>query len=236
VANSVAAGNLSSVAGGYKYDLNTASDVSRVGFKASSTFTASLTFSTSTDGISFSTQLTTASATYTSGRWYWFDLPVLSEILAFRVTSATAFTVSALAASTQLSIIPMWQWNRDDYSQQPNRIQESRQVTNYYFDRQRDPFLWVWPNPTGEYDHFEYWIHRQIEDINELTEEIDVPSYWFNSSTWLLAKELCFILPVDPASSQAIFAECDRILNDAEMGQTDGSSMYIEPRISVYTK
>ena len=236
VANTVSDGTLSAVAGGYQFDLDSSFAVPRVGFKASSSFTAALAILTSGDGISFSSQVSVPSASYVSGRWYWFDLPVTETIEAFQITSAVAFTANELAACNQLSIIPMWQWNRDEYSQQPVRTQPGRQVTNFYFDRQRDPFLWVWPNPTNEHDHFEYWIHRQIEDINQLTEEIDVPSYWINASVWLLAKELCFSLPVDPSASAMVMAEADRILNEAEMGQTDNSSTFITPRIGVYTK
>lgn len=235
VTNQVVDGTLSSVAGGYDFAF-TDNVSSRFGFKPSADFTAALTIDTD-DGTGYVNQLVIVSSTYQSGEWYWFDLPVSQSITNLRITSVTAFTLDELAVSSQFFTIPLWQWSRTEYSFQPNRTQPGRPSTNYYFDRQNPSQIWIWPAPTNELDHLEYWVHRQIQDIDLLTEEVDLPTHWVSCATWLMAKELCFIVPgVDPAKVQMVFAEYDRILNEAEMGESDGSSTYIQPRVGVYTR
>lgn len=237
VTNTVADGTTSVVVGGYQFVSSDPSTTARVGFMPSADFTGALTLLSSTDGISFDAQSTIASADYVANTWYWFDLPVTEAIYGFQITSATAFTASELAMSSQNYIIPLYQWNRHDYSQQPKRDQGGRPSTNYYFDRQISPVIWLWPNVQVQYDHLEYWIHRLIEDINLLQEEIDVPTQWLNSAAWLLAKELCFIIPkIDPVAKTAVMEEAANILNEAEMGDSDGSSLFLSPNIRGYTR
>lgn len=236
VNNSVATGVTSVVGGGYQFLAADPSTTSRVGFMPSADFSAALTLRSSTDGILFSIEKSLDLADYLANTWYWFDLPITEAIYGFQITSATAFTATELAMSSQSYIIPIEQWNRHDYSQQPTRYKPGRPSTNYYFDRQITPKIALWPTPSNQYDHLEYWIHRWIEDIDLLSEEIDVPMQWMNSATWLLARELCFMLPVDPVAEEKVMSESDIILNEAELGDTDGSSTFILPEIRGYTR
>lgn len=237
VTNTLADTTFSAVAGGFQAALATAITTTRIGFKPTASFTAALTLLTSTDGVSYTSQLVLPSATYSINKWYWFDVPVSEAILGARVTSGAAFTLSDLVLSASNFITPMTQWNRTDYSQQPQRTQPGRPSTNYYYDRQLSSQLWVWPNVQNEADHLEYWFHRLIEDINLLTEEVDIPTQWTNAAVWLLAKEFCFVLPgVDPVTIQLVMGEADRVLNEAEEGDSDGSSTFLVPQIGVYTR
>lgn len=230
-------GILGAIPGGYTVTFPEAATLFRAGIKFSAPFTGSLQFQSTADSLVWVDQGTIASATYEADRWYWFDLKKSAELIAYSVTSADAFTLSDATVGRQLSSIPLWPWNRDDYSRQPFRTQNGRPCTNYFFDRQIDPTLWVWPNPTNEYDFIEYWIHRQIQDINLLTEEIDVPIHWMNCAVWALARELCFLSPeIDKEVIPLVVAESDRALENAELGETDGSSMFIQPAIGVYTR
>ena len=228
---------LATVTGGYSCTFPEAALLSRVGIKFDAEFTGELVFRSTPDGAAWLDQGTSASTTYEANRWYWFELSVTTSLLSYTVTSSAAFTLTDATAGRQTSSVPLWPWNRDEYSLQPFRTQSGRPSTIYLFDRQRAPVLWIWPNPTGEYDYLEYWIHRQIEDIDLLTEEIDVPLHWMNAAVWLMAREICLVEPkIDPAVVPIVMAECDRVFIDAEMGESDGSSTYVQPRIGVYTR
>src|SRR5574337_641290 len=198
VTNTVATGTQSAIANGYQFALGVATSTNRIGFKPTSTFTGVVTLSSSTDGVSYASQTVLPSASYSAGIWYWFDLPRLETIAGVRVTCPTAMVLTEVAVSASKFVVPMWAWNRTEYSQQPNRTQQARPSTNYYFDRQTTPQIWIWPNPNSQYDHLEHWLHRQIQDINLLTEDIDVPIHWMNSATWLLAREFCAVVPLVP--------------------------------------
>lgn len=237
VTTAVASGVQTLVVDGYRFALSAAAITSRVGFKPTTTFTGVVTVLSSTDGIAYSAQLVLPSVSYTAGVWYWFDLPVHESIQGVEVTCPTAMTLTEVAVSTSGYIIPMWQWNRDDYSMQSDRNQPGRPSTNFYFDRQSSSQIWVWPVPTSEYDHIEYWLHRQVQDVSLLTDDVDVPQHWLNAATWLLAREFCAVIPgVDPAAIQIVMAESDRVGQDSEAGETDGSSIFVQPRISGYSR
>jgi len=237
VNNDVITGVLSAIAGGYQFDTTTAVLSARVGFKPTTTFAAAIDILSSTDGVIFTSQLPQSSKTYVADTWYWFDLPVYETIQGIQVTSADPMVLTELAVSSKTYIIPMYQWNRDDYSQQPQRNQIGRPSTNFYFDRQIDSQVWIWPNVQREHDHLEFWLHRLIEDIDLLTEEIDVPTQWVNATTWLLAEELCYVVPgVDPTTIQMVSAKAAMIMQDAELGDGDGSTTTIAPNIAPYTR
>lgn len=237
VGNTVVDGQLSVVAGGYQFVPTSAVTTSRIGFKPTTAFTGVVTLLTSTDGVAYSSQEVLPSATYDAGKWYWFDLPVHESIAGVRVTCPVAMTLTKIAISSATYIIPLYKWNRDDYSLQPTRNQGGRPSTNYYFDRQTAAQVWLWPVPTNEYDHLEYWLHRQVQDVSALTNDVDVPQHWLNAATWLLAREFCAVLPgIDPATVQLVLAESDRVGQDSETGETDGASIFIQPQISGYSR
>lgn len=237
VTNTLAASTMSVVTGGYQAELTDAVTTTRFGFKPTVDFTAALSFLSSTDGVLYTLQDTRPSATYEAGVWYWFDLPTYELIKGVRVTSATSFTLTDLQVSQSNFITPMTQWNRDDYSQQPQRTQQGRPSTNFYFDRQLFPQIWVWPNVREETDHLEYWIQRHIEDIVSLQQEVEVPTHWLNATVWMIAREFSFIMPgMDPTVKASVLQESDRIMNEAEMGESDGSSLYLAPNIRGYNR
>lgn len=237
VINSVSDRLLTSIVGGYQLDPVSAVTSCRIGIKVNTDFIAPLNFATSTDGVIFTSQLVVPPTAYVKGSWYWFELPVTEAIVSFQVTSVTPFVLDDAAVGSQPNtIIPLWQWNLDDYSQQPTRNLLGRPSTNFYFDKQRVPKVWVWPCPSNEFDYLEYWIHQQIEDINLLTEEVDVPQRWVNAVIWLLAKEICFLMPVDAELVPLVMIEADKALGEAELGETDGATTTMAPNISVYTR
>lgn len=235
--NSPAVGLVSAVAGGYQFVPTSPTKTNMVGVKFAAGATLALTIATSEDGVSYSTQLQVPSAAYEAGRYYWFLLPLTETIRGASVASATAFSASDVTILSQASVIPMLSWNRDDYAMQPTRYQRGRPCTNYWYDRQLQPRIWVWPNPYEELDFIEYWVHRQVQDITSMTDEIDAPTHVLNSAIWMAARELCAIVPnVDPGAVQMVMAESDRVMREKDLGQTDGSGTYLQPMIRCYTR
>jgi len=139
--------------------------------------------------------------------------------------------------STKATPIPVTQWNRDEFSQQTTRFSSGRPSTNYMYDRQVAPEVQIWPNPTGEHDFLEIWVHREIEDILTMTEEVDIPMRWMNAAVWLVAEELCFCEPsVDPSIVGAVMEKAAAVKREAELGESDGAPIKIQPKVRNYNR
>lgn len=234
--NSVGNGTLSTIIGGYRWDVTSPSTSAKVGFKAGTSFTDAITISTSTDGVTFDDILSVDSASYEAGKWYWFDVKI------YRVISSVKFltlvgTISTAAVSTFYSLIPMTQFNINEWAQQTTKESlRSRPATSYYFERTVSPTLYLWPNASdaATYDIIEAWCHIEITEVNTLRTELDIPTHWVDAICWQLAKELCFILPVDPTVMGAVIQQADKVLADAEMGESDGARLFLQPNIRPY--
>ncbi len=238
LSNSVATGSVSAITGGFQFDLTDSTYSSRVGFKFSADVTAALTISGSGDGSTFTNTLSIASQAYVAGEWYWVGLPVAEVMMAAQITSATTLAVDDMVVVSQYSTLPMTQFNITDWAQQTNKQQATRPVTNFYFDRLiPSPKLHVWPNAStsATYDFFEVWLHEPITQVNSLTTELDIPTYWLDCICWALAKELSYILPgVTPDVQAAVSGEYMRSLSEAESGESDGATMFLSPNIRTY--
>ena len=133
--------------------------------------------------------------------------------------------------------IPITQFNRDEYAVQPNKNFQSPQPTNYWFEKLVTPRLTLWPVPSDATRKLRVFVHRQPQDVGTLTNELDIPSRWLEAYTWHLALRLAFELPgVSAERLAAVQAMVQGMTLEVEGGETDSSSTYFAPGISVYTR
>ena len=226
------------VAEGGKASLTSAS-VQRVGFTVSTAFTGSLLIQSSTDDITYTTQVTLDSATYNANQYYWADLPVVSAVTNIKVVSAAATypVVSDIKCASSLYDLPCTQWNRDTYAAINAKNQTGRPSTSYFFEKKLTPTLTLWPVPNNANDHITIYRHRQSQDVGTLTQQLEIPQRWLDGIIWLLAARLCFELPsVDPTLAQLIVTMSDKQEFEAEQSETDGAPIFITPGIGVYSR
>lgn len=153
-----------------------------------------LFFEYSNDGVTWFS-LDAASVTVGDREWFWYDLDGAPQALQWRVRSVgdTPFEVRELFFGNTPQEINLGQWNLDEYSNMPNQMQGG-QVDNWYQQRDRGgPVLYVWPVPNelAKYDTLVCWVSEMLLTVTQATQEMDVPSRWYDAITAMMARRLC---------------------------------------------
>jgi hypothetical protein len=77
--------------------------------------------------------------------------------------------------------IQMQQWGNGEYRQIPNKAQPGRPIA-FYLDKQRDAVnLYVWPVPAVD-TTIKIDYSRVIEDVTTVTETLDIPQQWIETT------------------------------------------------------
>lgn len=165
--------------------------------------------------------------------WQDLDPAVTSDY--FRVQSdGVVEDLFLSSANREIVITP---FNRDDYSNQPSKTFQSNFVTNYYFEKLVNPKVTLWPVPTDDTCCLVLYRYRQIEDVGSLTEEIEIPSRWYEAITWHWAARLAFELPgVEQARRQEVMQMAQGMTLEVEADETDNAPVFFAPNIGVYTR
>lgn len=214
-------------------NLTGAETVSVWGFKSSTTLTTN-TLQGSDDGLTWTTLQT---VTPTAEGWNWFTLPQAATYSNFQVTGGSISADSDLYISTGVTEIAVSQFNRDDYANQPNKSFQSGMVTNFYFEKLVQPQLTTWPVPNSDEKFLRLFRYRQIQDVGDLTNELELPARWLEAITWHLALRLAFELPnVDGQRRNEVAQMASSFTIEAEGGETDNAPIYLRPNIAVYTR
>lgn len=211
--------------------------VSTVGVKWSAAGVA-LSLQTSTDGISWTT-LRTTDAGAGSGEWEWWDVSPAVSRAYFRISSASAISVSEVFLGNMPQEIPMGALNRDTYAAQSNKVYQGRPLT-YWFQRSEPSSmlnLWPSPNAAAERNQIVVWRHRQIMDTQNLRQDVEVPARWLEAVVNGLAARVAAETPAVDANLIPILEQRAAVsLQAAWDGDNDGSPTFIQPSIGMYTK
>jgi hypothetical protein len=199
---------------GVTVNFTTATEVDTVGvlLGGGSPLTAALQVQTSTDGVTFATAQTLASATYTPQQWTYFDLDpsITSQYLRIISPGAGSWTLNqlnyGLANGQDIEIGPL---NIDDYYNLPNKQFQSDRPNSGYVDRQiAEPIIKIWPTPdTGAFYNgtVSALTRRYIQDPGSMTNNIEVPIRWYEGVVARLGIRLMDELPDPDTSSQASY-------------------------------
>ena len=172
---------------------------------------------------------------------YWADVKVIHEFRYLRITRTNldpiaTLTVKTLYPVTQSSEIQISQFNRDDYSAQPTKFNVSQRPTNFYFEKLVDPTITLWPIPNSEQHCLTLYRYRQIQDIGDLKNDIELPVRWLEAITWHLALRLAYEVPGGEARIQTIQQMAQGMVIEVEADETDSAPVYFQPNIRVYTR
>jgi hypothetical protein len=165
---------------------------------------------------------------YTAGATYW----------RVRDTSGTLAAFAGLVFSTAPSEIPMTDFNRDDYDSLPNKTFQGTRSLQYWYDKQIQPQLWLWPVPSSA-DQIVLRYHRQIQDVGSLTNALEVPSRWYEYVIFGLATRVAVELPageLPPGRLDYLEAKAAYHLERAAAGESDGAPIRVQPSIRGYTR
>lgn len=171
--------------------------------------------------------------------WYWLSSDPAPSVRYWKFMMGESMVAAETYLASTISDIPVIQFNRDTYYALPDRHQQGRPSVNYYLEKLLNYKVNLWPVPNNSYDHLTAQVHRQVQDVGALTQQLYIPQRWLNSIIWELTKLLCFELPtelVDQARVPSIIVMANEQINFAGIGESDGAPTRLIPRISGYTR
>jgi hypothetical protein len=80
------------------------------------------------------------------------------------------------------------------------------------------------------------WYSKQIMDVGDLTDELQIPQRWYLATVAMLSHQLSLELPQVPLDRvQYLEAQATKYLNEVEQEERDRSPIYFAPNIMPYT-
>lgn len=213
--------------------------VTTVGVMPFGNLTLTPAFEYSTDNVNWFSVLTLPATMMTDGQWYYYDIsaPQQAEFFRIRETGGATMAVREVVFGWSPTEIPVQRVNRDDYSNLPNKTFQSELPTEYWYNRLlTQPAVVVWPTPQNFMISLVAWRHRQIQDIGDLTNTIEVPQRWYDCILANLAhRNSLDITDVDPnriTMLERLAAKAEEPPFDEER---DKAPSYWTPNIGYYT-
>lgn len=121
--------------------------------------------------------------------------------------------------------LPMTELSREEYFALPNKTVQGY-PTQWFYDRQRDTgTLYVWPTADASLGTLKFTYRRTLMDMDEGTNNIDLPQEWLEAIVYNLADRLSdtYGIPVPSVSQKALaFYQVVRAFN---VGEGTGSVM-----------
>lgn len=130
--------------------------------------------------------------------------------------------------------IPLNEWSRQEYFDQPNKTGSPSIPVSYYYDPQSTAgTLYVWPAPSASTAlnvTLEITYLRRIQDMVASTDDLDMPQEWLEAVVWNLARRLMTQYPVNDST---LALRVDQMAVEL-MGQLKGfdhepASIFLQP-------
>jgi hypothetical protein len=202
--------------------------------------TWTLTLEYSTDNSTWNTLESLGTVAVTDNQWIWTDINPGQDVQYYRVraSNGTTLALREFFVGNNSTEITMSRLNRDDYTNLPNKNFTANQPFQFWFDRTIPlPTLYLWPVPSDPFVQITVWYSKQIMDVGALTDELYIPTRWYEATLMMLAHRMSLELPgVDMARIQYLEGQAEKYLNMVEQEERDKSPIYFAPNISVYTR
>jgi len=197
-------------------------------------------FETSSDGSTWNTLYSPGVTVWVDGQWLWYDIDTGANTQYYRMreTGGNTLQVRELYFGNNATEITMARLNRDDYTNLPNKNFTANQPFQFWFDRTiPQASIYLWPVPSDPFVQMVVWYSRQVQDVGDLTNELEIPQRWYEAITMMLAHRMSMELPgVDIARIGYLEQQADKYFSLAEQEERDKSPIYFAPNISVYTR
>ena len=129
--------------------------------------------------------------------------------------------------------VPMGQFSRQEYFDQPNKTVSPSIPVNFYFDPQvASGTLYLWPCPSATFVadftvHYTYF--RFIDIQTDTSQTLDIPQQWAEVIAFNLAKRLASQYPVnDPNLLKLVLLQADETLARLQMWDNEPASLFMQ--------
>ena len=203
------------------------------------TTTYNFAYEVSDDGITWKLIQQFPATTLKDREWKYFNISTTPNYQYYRLreTVLSTFSIRQIVFSTSQQVIPLARLNRDDYWNLPNKQFPSVRSLQFWFDRQIEPSMYLWPVPNNDFQMFQLIVEVQMQDVGSLTDQIYVPDRWLNCIQKQLSHSLSLQLPgTDMARVQYLEMQAEKSFLQASEEDRDKSPIYFQPNISYYTR
>lgn len=122
--------------------------------------------------------------------------------------------------------------SRTEYMSFPNKVQQGFPTT-FWFNRQLQPVLTLWPVPDGTQTSITYSTVVRLQDANLTgTEQMDIPPVWLEAMVYGLAYRLAQIWA--PEKVAVFKPQADESYEIAAKQNVETANQYISPQIAGY--
>lgn len=194
----------------------------------------------SNNGSNWTTVYSPGATTWTAGTWIYYDIDPSATAQYWRIkqNSGVNMGVYQVVFGTAPIEIPLARLNRDDYTNLPNKNFTNNRPLQFWFDRTiPQPSMYLWPVPNTYAPQIVAWRHRQIQDVGDLSGELEIPQRWYLAVQNMLAHQMAMELPQVDAN-RIVYCEqqAEKYWLQAEQEERDKSPIYFAPNISPYTR
>ena len=204
------------------------------------TTTYNLAYEVSDDGVTWTTIQTFPETTLADREWVYFNIAITPNHLYYRLRNTDAtqtFSVRQIVFSTSQQVIPLARLNRDDYWNLPNKQFPSVRSLQYWYDRQIEPSMYLWPIPNNDFQLFQLIVEKQPQDVGSLTDQLYIPNRWVACIQKQLSHQLALQIPgTELTRIQYLEQQANLWYEMASAEERDKSPIYYQPNISYYTR
>ena len=121
--------------------------------------------------------------------WFYVSDPIYARAYRIRETGGYTLDIEELYFNSISQDTTMSEVSRYEYLTYPNKSQIGR-PTIYYVDYQRTPSLYIWQTAAPMYNLIMYSGQSSIETLENYTQGIDIPAYFYTPLIYGLASML----------------------------------------------
>ena len=203
----------------------------------SGTWTFTLEYST--DNSTWNTLENVGTVVVSDNQWLWYDIDPGQTVQFYRIRASggTTLALREWYVGNNSREITMSRLNRDDYTNLPNKNFTANQPYQFWFNRTiPQPEIYLWPTPNDPFIQMTVWYSKQIMDVGDLTDELQIPQRWYLATLAMLSHQLALELPqVDLGRVQYLEAQATKYLTEAEQEERDRSPIYFAVNLMPYT-
>jgi len=203
----------------------------------SATWTFTLEYST--DNSTWNTLENVGTVVVSDNQWLWYDIDPGQTVQFYRIRASggTTLALREWYVGNNSREITMSRLNRDDYTNLPNKNFTANQPYQFWFNRTiPQPEIYLWPTPNDPFIQMTVWYSKQIMDVGDLTDELQIPQRWYLATLAMLSHQLALELPqVDLGRVQYLEAQATKYLTEAEQEERDRSPIYFAVNLMPYT-
>lgn len=203
----------------------------------SATWTFTLEYSS--DGATWNTLQNVGTVIVTDNQWLWYDIDPGQTVQYYRIRASggTTLALREWYVGNNSREITMSRLNRDDYTNLPNKNFTANQPYQFWFNRTiPQPEIYLWPAPSDPFVQMTVWYSKQIMDVGDLTDDLQIPQRWYLATMAMLSHQLSLELPQVPLERiQYLEGQANKYLNEVEQEERDRSPIYFATNITPYT-